>query len=113
MASDIIRAIFVDSRDRVWVGTNGGGLDCLEKGRITNFTTAQGLPNNYIYALGEDKKGRIWVGAYNDGLAVLEQGRFRRLPEADIVDQPVWVIHADRGGRSLGRHRSRRPALDP
>jgi diguanylate cyclase (GGDEF)-like protein len=98
IANDIIRAIFVDSRDRVWVGTNGGGLDCLEKGRITNFTTAQGLPNNYIYALGEDKKGRIWVGAYNHGLAVLEQGRFRKLPETDIVDQPIWVIHADRDG---------------
>jgi diguanylate cyclase (GGDEF)-like protein len=98
VTSDIIRAIFVDSRDRIWVGTNGDGLDCLEKGRITNFTVAQGLPNNYIYALNEDKKGRIWVGAYNGGLAVMEQGRFRKVASADLADQPVWVIHTDRDG---------------
>ena len=98
IANDIIRAIFTDSRDRIWVGTNGSGLDCLEKGRITNFTTTHGLPNNYIYALGEDNKGRIWVGAYNGGLAVLENGRFRSLAIADIADQPIWVIHMDSDG---------------
>jgi diguanylate cyclase (GGDEF)-like protein len=70
----------------------------MEKGRITNYTTAQGLPSNYIYALSEDKKGRIWVGAYSGGLAVMEQGRFRKVASADIADQPVWVIHTDRDG---------------
>jgi len=98
VTSQIIRSLLVDGRDRLWIGTNGGGLDCLEKGKVTNYKVADGLPGNFIYALGEDGQGRIWVGAYSGGLAVLEKGRFRRLVVPGVDDQPVWVIHADRGG---------------
>ncbi len=98
VTSPIIRSLLVDSRDRLWIGTNGAGLDCLEKGKITTYTAADGLPGNFIYALGEDRRGRIWVGAYSGGLAVLDRGRFRRLPVAAVDDQPVWVIHVDGEG---------------
>ncbi len=114
LANDIIRALLVDSRDRVWVGTNGGGLDCLEKGRITNFTTAHGLPDNYIYCPGRGQ-ARTHLGrglqrrAGRAGRGPLPRLRRRRTSS----DQPVWVIHADREGDHLGRHRPRRPALDP
>jgi diguanylate cyclase (GGDEF)-like protein len=98
VTSQIIRSLLVDSRDRLWIGTNGEGLDCLENGKITNYTTADGLPGNFIYALGEDKRGRIWVGAYSGGLAVLDRDRFRHLPIPGVDEQPVWVIHVDSEG---------------
>jgi diguanylate cyclase (GGDEF)-like protein len=96
--SQIIRSLLVDRRDRLWIGTNGEGLDCLENGKITRYTTADGLPSNFIYALGEDRRGRIWVGAYSGGLAVLDRERFQRLSIPGVDEQPVWVIHVDREG---------------
>ena len=98
VASDIIRALLADSRGRVWAGTNGGGLYCIANGRIANYTTRDGLPDNYIYALGEDMKGRVWIGAYNGGLSVLEEGRFRSIRDKYLTGQPIWAIRSDRDG---------------
>lgn len=41
------------------------------------FTTAAGLPHNWIYDLFQDSDGRMWVGTWGGGLAVYERGRWR------------------------------------
>jgi ligand-binding sensor domain-containing protein len=42
----------------------------------TSFTTADGLPHNWIYDLFQDSAGRIWVGTWGGGLARYENGRW-------------------------------------
>jgi ligand-binding sensor domain-containing protein len=41
-----------------------------------SFTTADGLPHNWIYDLFQDSAGRIWVGTWGGGLAKYEAGRW-------------------------------------
>jgi signal transduction histidine kinase/DNA-binding response OmpR family regulator len=55
--------------DHLWIGTFGSGLCQLDKltGRIRQFTTAQGLPNNVIYAIRPDGDGHLWLST-NRGL---------------------------------------------
>ena len=55
--SNILRAVFEDSRDRIWLGAN-----YLDGERIVNFTSKDGLTSDEVYAIGEDKKGHIWIG---------------------------------------------------
>jgi len=57
----------VDDRDRVWLGTWGGGLSILENGQFRTFTTNDGLPGNYISMLVQGPDGTMWVGS-NQGL---------------------------------------------
>jgi len=63
--------IYQDSRDRVWVGTWGGGLACYEAGEWKTFTTAHGLHSNAVTCIREDPYGRLWL-ATDNGLNLLE-----------------------------------------
>jgi signal transduction histidine kinase/ligand-binding sensor domain-containing protein len=64
-------------RDRdggLWVGTRGGGIAHLYRGRTDVFSQSDGLTDGTISALFEDHEGNIWA-ATNGGL-----DRFHELP---------------------------------
>ncbi|MBI2927685.1 MAG: ATP-binding protein [Verrucomicrobia bacterium] len=63
-----VLALHADSRGRLWIGTSGGGLNCLSNHQFIAFTTEHGLPSNHIRALHEDRDGRLWIGT-DRGLA--------------------------------------------
>lgn len=58
-----------DDADVLWIGSLGGGLVKFSKatGRCRIFTTAQGLPNNTVYAVVIDAKGALWCSS-NKGI---------------------------------------------
>jgi signal transduction histidine kinase/ligand-binding sensor domain-containing protein len=54
-----------DGEGRLWVGTLGGGLACVEMAGchlLTLLTTASGLPSDHVSALCLDQDGLLWVG---------------------------------------------------
>ena len=102
-----ILSLFKDSRGRVWVGTNGGGVALfdLKSGSVRNYTEEDGLNNNVVNAVQEGSPGELWL-ATNRGLDRLEtesgrvrvydendgtggseynQGAFCRSPEGDLL----------------------------
>jgi len=61
-----IWAIFPDSRGSLWLGTRGNGLMRIRAGKITRFTTRDGLPSNSVYEILEDPNGgnpRFWMSS--------------------------------------------------
>lgn len=59
-----INNIFLDSKGKIWVGTEGEGLAVFNPkfGKVEKkYSEASGLPSNIIYATQEDKEGNIWV----------------------------------------------------
>lgn len=71
--NNYISSLFIDTNNKLWIGTEGGGLNrYIEKtNNFSSITETQGLPNNYIQGILEDKKGNIWIST-NNGLAVLK-----------------------------------------
>ena len=63
-----IVSMLVDSKNRVWCGTWGGGLSVFENGKFSTYTTNEGLAGNYVSVVKEAPDGTIWVGA-NTGLS--------------------------------------------
>jgi len=47
-----------------WIATDNG-LHRLAHGRITRYTTDDGLPHNTIACLAADQEGRIWVSTFH------------------------------------------------
>ena len=80
LSGNVILTVYVDSRDRVWVGTQGDGLDRLdpETGNVVSWTTENGLPHDHVEGIVEDAHGEMWITT-NDGLARLdpETGKIR------------------------------------
>lgn len=63
-----IKAILEDSRNQLWFGTTGGGLNLLIQDKdnlgqswFKHYTSQHGLSNNVIQSIQEDLHGNIWV----------------------------------------------------
>ena len=64
--------LFVDSRDRLWIGTNESGLALLEDGVFRMWNEDDGLGSAKISAIEEDTDGTIYVGT-TAGIAMIGQ----------------------------------------
>lgn len=79
-----IRKTFIDSKDRIWMGTDGDGMFVYDiKTALTyHYSTDAGergsLSSNVVTSFGEDLEGRIWVGVENGAIVLLS-------PEGDVV----------------------------
>ncbi|MEM1179368.1 MAG: ATP-binding protein [Acidobacteriota bacterium] len=70
LAHDVVRSTFVDSAGRLWVATNGFGLDMRPPGAggFIHFRTGDGLANDVVHGVMEDDLGRLWIPT-NGGLS--------------------------------------------
>lgn len=73
MDSADVRTIYQDSRNRIWVGTDGQGIWLTDRKFIhaTNFNYSESnrsISHNRIRAIKEDSKGQIWIGTRGGGL---------------------------------------------
>ena len=63
-------ALHEDRAGNLWIGTWGGGLNRLDRGKGTfrHFTMADGLASNAILGILEDRAGNLWLTT-NEGLS--------------------------------------------
>lgn len=63
--------LFVDSQDRLWIGTNDSGLFLMEKGSLRQWDKAEGLQASSVRAVVEGPDGTVYVGT-TAGLATVD-----------------------------------------
>jgi ligand-binding sensor domain-containing protein/signal transduction histidine kinase len=56
-----VRALYEDRDGVIWIGTYDGGLSRYKDGKLTNYTTADGLFNNGVFQILEDGLGNLWI----------------------------------------------------
>jgi ligand-binding sensor domain-containing protein/signal transduction histidine kinase len=91
----------------VWIGTEQG-LFLVNGRRLERFTTASGLPANFVSALALGPDGALYVGT-SAGVAVRRNGRFT----TTAIRQPVLSVAADRAGRVWAGDHQQLLRLDP
>jgi PAS domain S-box-containing protein len=66
LSSDIIRKIYIDKNNILWLGTDGG-LNRFDPttGEVSVYTEKQGLCNNQVYGILEDETGHLWLSTEN------------------------------------------------
>ena len=83
-----------DSSGDLWVATFAG-LSRLHDGKITNFTTADGLSSNVITALLPRSKGTLLIGTQDHGWNLWDGQRFSHVTSdrlaATPASTPFWT----------------------
>ncbi len=92
-----VRSLYVDARDRLWIGTNDNGLFLMKDGDIRRWGEEEGLPSLSLRGLLEDDTGTVYA-ATSGGLALLDRDLTLRLPEDDRLK--TSSIHELRPGEN-------------
>lgn len=79
-------SLAADHAGGVWVGTEGDGVWRHDGKKWTQFTTKEGLGDNYCYALAVDKVGRVWAGHLRSGVSVWNGEKWRNY---GLLDGPI------------------------
>ena len=92
-----VKVLLGDSRGALWIGSEGGGLNCWQGGKLTTFTVREGLPSDSITALAQDARGRIWVGTQAGLASTGKTGDLTGLSgAATFPGKPITTLFSDR-----------------
>jgi hypothetical protein len=88
-----VMSVCADLRGGLWVGTEGGGVERFDPAapqghQWTQFTTKDGLGDDYGYAIACDHQGRIWVGHLNHGVSVYNGQHWQNYDVVGGIDSP-------------------------
>ena len=96
LADDRVYALYLDRKDRLWVGTESG-LDRWDAGRFVHFAAdpgnASALGDGRVRALVEDDDGALWVGTSGGGLSRLDPATGRFQPFRNDASVPASLAH--------------------
>lgn len=104
LQGNYVFALWVDSKNRVWVGTEGKGLSMLDTDRRAfrhyRPDTHPLITNGDVMAVIEDRRGNIWFGTYGGGLYRIDKqggltrfspkpGNDHSLPSENVVSLAI------------------------
>lgn len=95
LCSRSIRKIFIDSRDNLWIATNGGGISIYNGTAFKNLSMLDGLPSDIVWDFSEAEDGRMWI-ATDAGVCIYDGQDFEYITEEDGLPSPYcWSLLRD------------------
>ncbi|MCR5108279.1 MAG: HD domain-containing protein [Lachnospiraceae bacterium] len=67
-----VKCLYVDSKDRLWIGTNDNGVAVMEKGEIRKWGKLEGMRSAHTRGITEDKNGTVYI-ATTCGIATVDK----------------------------------------
>ncbi len=83
LSSNFVRCVRQDKNGLIWIGTDHGGINILDKkkGSITvlknNINDPYSVSQNSIISLNCDDNGTVWVGTYKNGISYYNPNMFK------------------------------------
>ncbi len=94
----MVRAIRESRDGSLWISRFGAGLARLKDGKLTSYSTKQGLSNDGVHEIYEDREGSLWIGT-DGGLDRFRDDKFTNYSKGEgLSDDIVYSIYEDREG---------------
>ena len=95
-------SLYVDSKERLWIGTNDNGVAYMEKGDITFYKDVEGLKSSSIRSIVEDNEGNIFI-ATTFGLGYIDTDmQIHALDESQLNSEYICELRKDDKGVIYG-----------
>ena len=79
-----IKCLYVDSKDRLWIGTNDNGVAVMEKGELKVWGKLEGMKSAHTRAITEDDNGTIYIATIS-GIMMIDADYNLSVIEDDLV----------------------------
>ncbi len=104
---DGIRVLFLDSQNRLWIGTNDSGIYLYEHETFRQLCESPDLTSDFLKGLSvrsmaEDLEGNLFVGTTNGLYLVNEALQISRWGGKDSMDITIQDLTRDRHGHIWG-----------
>ena len=96
-------SLFVDSKDRLWIGTNDSGVAVMGKGSLRVYNKGDGLRSLFVRAVVEDQSGGIYIATTQGVVAVNDDMTLRQVDEPQISNVYVHDLDVGAGNVIYGR----------
>lgn len=97
-----IQSLYVDSRGRLWMGSDSCGVAVMDKDKITYWYDSDGLATGSVSAVTEDSDGNIYA-ATKQGVAVIDGDmELSSVDDDRIADKKIVNIQAGTDGIIYG-----------
>ena len=96
--------LYVDSRDRLWIGTNDNGLAVMDTDNMEFkfYKRSDGLSSSSVRAISEDSNGNIIFGT-TMGIAYIDKDlKLHNIDEPQINKEYICDLCADQNGTLFG-----------
>ncbi|MCU7550188.1 response regulator [Chitinophagaceae bacterium LB-8] len=130
LTSDMIASLYYDQQHKLWIGTEGGGVNILNtKTEEINYLLLGANKNESsresVFTIYEDRESRKWMGTLNDGIIKIEahNNKFQTIAHDPLntnslvnnfvysfyedADKNLW-IGTDGGGFSIWNRKQNR-----
>lgn len=95
-------SLYVDSKDRLWIGTNDSGVAIMDKGKVKMFGKRDGLKAASIRSIIEDKNGNVYVGM-TQGVAKFDKNlKLTEMKNPQIEERYIWELQMGADGVIYG-----------
>lgn len=100
--SDYVYQLYPDSKGRVWMATDGGGVCMFDGRQYYRWNDSSGLKSDVIYCIGEDASGIIWAGTLSQGVLRFVNGRWEQFTvEHGLQDMNVYALAGTGSGEMI------------
>ncbi len=101
LAQSQVYAIAEDARGYLWFGTRGGGISRFDGFTFKNFSSTDGLCNDYINVIRIHPNGNLWIGT-DKGICIFDGSKFREAaPPGTFSGNRISDIFLDEGGTGI------------
>ncbi|HVM93065.1 MAG TPA: two-component regulator propeller domain-containing protein [Terriglobales bacterium] len=109
LQNEKVWSLHEDPSGGLWFGTRTGGLYRWRSGKLTHFTTAQGLASNGVFELLEDKRGNLWMSG-PQGISVINRRALDNAANDSSFSVPLTLYGVSEGLETIQMCGGEKPA---
>ncbi len=101
VGTDYIYQLFTDTKDRIWMATDGAGVCMYDGKQYFHWDIFNTKDNNVAYSVAQDMTGNIWSGTLYKDLYRYKNEKWENIRnnETQDVDVNVFTVNTNRTGQ--------------
>ncbi len=97
-----IKCLYVDSKDRLWIGTNDNGVAVMERGELRIWGKLDGMKSAHTRAIAEDRNGTIYIATTSGIMMIDSDYNLSSIEDPNVAEADMRYLQSGSDGTIYG-----------